>query len=807
MTDQADIVIIGGGVTGCSIAYHLAKLTGGTGRIVLIDKGELTSGSTHHAAGLVTQYNPSQTMMRFRRYSIELYHELDVFEQTGSLRIASTPEQLAEMRRGVSRARGIGLDVELLEPEAALARMPAASPDALHGGIWVPEDGWLDPHRTTYALANAARALGVEIIQHCRVTGIDRGYHGEIVGVRTEDGRIATEQVVNAAGMWAPRVCAMVGGWVPSTPVDHQHIALAAVEGHELPRDMPCFRDPDNLVYGKAEAGGVLFGGYEPNAPARWIDGVPWEHSARTVPADEERFVQLMEGAIRRFPFLERAGVVSLICHPDAMTPDANPLLGPMPGVPGFWIAAGLSLNGFGGAGGMGKTLAEWMIHGETEWDVSGYRPWRFPDVYRDPKHAALAGEETYRYYYRLRYPYDQDERGRPTRLSALHSRLQEAGTVFGVKSGFERAEYVEPGRPWRRMGADQREWGWGRMPFFDVIGEEHRALRETAGLIDLSSFGKLAIEGPDACALLQFACDAELDRPVGSVIYTQMLDHRGGVVADVTVTRLAEDRYRMVTGAGAVATDRGWLAGIAHRAQYDVTIREVSDELAVIGIWGPRAKAIMAAVTTADLTNEAFPFGTGQDLLIGSAPAFAQRITYVGEFGYELYVEHAWATAVWDALLAAGGEHGIRVCGYRALDGLRMEKGYRYIGTDLTPGDTPDQAGLAFCARKEADYIGKDALEARRAEGFATRIRTLVIGDGDWLPVYGGEAVSLDGAVVSRVRSAAYGYTAGRMLAFAYLPIDLPEGAEVTVETLDGEATAVVAADRLVDPAGDRMR
>ena len=370
---------------------------------------------------------------------------------------------------------------------------------------------------------------------------------------------------------------------------------------------------------------------------------------------------------------------------------------------------------------------------------------------------------------------------------------------MFGVKSGFERAEYVEPGQPWRRMGADQREWGWGRMPFFASIGDEHRAMREAAGIIDLSSFGKILVEGPDALALVQFACDAELDRPVGSVVYTQMLDHRGGITADVTVTRLADDAFRMVTGAGTVATDRGWLEGIAHRLQLDVAIRDQSDELAVIGVWGPQVRAMLPELDLA--------FGTGADVEIAGAPAFAQRITYVGEFGFELYVREAHATAIWDELLERGAPHGIRVCGYRALDGLRMEKGYRYIGTDLTPSDTPDQAGLAFCARKEADYVGKEALEVRRAEGFATRIRTLAIGDGDWLPVYGGEAVSIDGAVVSRIRSVAYGYTVGRMLAYAYLPVDVPEGAEVVVETLDGDATAVVTADRLVDPAGDAMR
>ncbi len=803
MIERADVVVIGGGVTGCSIAYHLARA--GAGSVVLVEKGELTSGSTHHAAGLVTQYNPSQTMMRFRRYSIELYTELEVFERTGSLRIASSPEQLAELRRGVSRARGIGLDVSLLSPEECLERMPAASPASLHGGIWVPEDGWLDPHRTTYALANAARELGVEIVQRCRVTGIRRRPDGAVAAVETEQGAIETPCIVNAAGMWAPRVCAMVGTWVPSTPVDHQHIALTAVPGHELPRDMPCFRDPDNLVYGKSEAGGILFGGYEPDAPARWIDGVPWDHGARSMPADEERFAQLMQGAIRRFPFLERAGVVALICHPDAMTPDANPLLGPMPGVPGFWVAAGLSLNGFGGAGGIGKAVAEWITAGETEWDVSGYRPWRFHSVYRDPKHAAIAGQETYRYYYRLRYPYDQDEWGRPSRLSALHSRLQEAGTVFGVKSGFERAEYVDPAAPWRRMGADQRGWGWGAPPFLDLIGEEHRAMRETAGIIDLSSFGKIRVSGPDALVLLELACDAAIDRPVGSVVYTQMLDHRGGVIADVTVTRLAADDFRMVTGAGALAADLGWLAGIAHRLALDVGLADESDALTVIGLWGPAVRAIMAAACAEDVAD--IEFATGRDIRVGPAPCFAQRITYVGEHGFELYVDPRWAVAVWDALHAAGAEHGLRVCGYRALDGLRLEKGYRYIGTDLTPSDTPDQAGLAFCARKDADFIGKEALAARRAAGFATRIRTLAIGDGEWAPAYGGEAVECDGAVIGRLRSVAYGYTVGRMLGYAYLPTAVGEGAVLTVETLDGPVAATVVADRLVDPDGTRMR
>src|SRR5919204_3806634 len=447
--DRAGVVVVGGGVTGTSVAYHLALA--GVTDVLLLEKGELTSGSTCHAAGLVTQFNPSPTMMGFRRYSVELYRELGVFETLGSLRIASSRESLMELRRGASRARGIGLDVDVIGPTEALALMPAASPESLHGAVWIGADGCVDPHTATYALADAARALGVRIRTGTRVTGIRLGPRREVRAVETDAGAVETEAVVNACGMWAPQLAAMVGAFAPSVPVDHQHIALEAVAGHELPRDMPCFRDTDNLVYGRAEAGGALFGGYEPDPVARWVDGVPWEHGARALPPDHDRFAQLMAGAVRRFPFLRGAGVGPLLCHPDAMTPDGNPLLGPVPGVTGFWMAAGLSLNGFGGAGGLGKALAELVTEGAAEEDVQPYRPWRFGGPYRDSTFAAAAAREVYKYYYRLRYPYDVSEAGRPKRISPLHGRLEARGAVFGTKNGWERADWFEPGRPARR--------------------------------------------------------------------------------------------------------------------------------------------------------------------------------------------------------------------------------------------------------------------------------------------------------------------------------------------------------------------
>src|SRR5437016_3501450 len=455
LPSRARAVVIGGGVTGTSVAYHLAQA--GWRDTVLLEKADLTSGSTCHAAGLVTQFNPSPTMMRFRRYSIELYRRLGIFETVGSLRFASSREQLLEQQRGVSRARAIGLDVDVVSPEQAAQLMPAISRDSLFGAVWVPGDGALDPHTATFALAKAAQELGVTVLTGTRVTGMELSGRGVVQAVLTETGRIETEVVVIACGIWGPQVAAMAGAFVVSTPVDHQHAALLAVPGHEMPHDMPCFRDPDNLVYGKAEAGGMVLGGYEPNPVARWIDGVPWEHAGVSLPPDQARFEPLLAGAARRFPFAHEAGIVKLVCHPDAMTPDAGPLVGPVPGVHGLYMAAGLSLNGFGGAGGIGRAIAELVTGSEPELDLYPYRPWRFGPVHQDHRYAAELARESYKYYYHLRYPFDSDEWGRPRRTSALHTRMQDLGAVFGVKHGWERPDYFDPARPWRRAAADQR--------------------------------------------------------------------------------------------------------------------------------------------------------------------------------------------------------------------------------------------------------------------------------------------------------------------------------------------------------------
>jgi 4-methylaminobutanoate oxidase (formaldehyde-forming) len=806
--DQASVVVIGGGITGCSVAYHLA-LAGWTD-ILLVEKAQLTAGSTCQAAGLVTAFNPSSTMMRFRRYSIELYRRLGAFETVGSLRLASSPEQLRELERTASRARGIGLDAGVIGAEEARRLMPAISPDSLYGAVHLAGDGYLDPHGATHAVADAARALGVRIRTGTRVTGFELSARREITRVLTDADPIDTELVVDAAGIWAPQVAAMVGAWIPSTPVDHQHIALKAVPGSELPRDMPCFRDPDNLVYGKSEQGGMVFGGYELDPVSRWEDGVPWEHAARSLPPDYERFAPLMAGAIRRFPFLADAEAIRLVCHPDAMTPDANPLLGPLPGVRGFWVAAGLSLNGFGGGGGIGQAMAGWITTGDPGVDVGPFRAWRFSDVYRDPTFAAGLARETYSDYYRLRYPYDADLAGRPRRLSPLHGRLQDRGAVFGTKAGWERADLHDPGRPWRRAGRDQASYGWTRPPWLDRVIAEVAAVRERAGIIDLTSFGKIEVSGPGALPLLQRLSANQVDRAVGAVVYTPWCDERGGMVADVTVTRLADDRFRVVTGAGYVAADVAWVRSHVEDGER-VSIDDVSGAFATIGLWGPLARDVLGPATSDDVSDPALPLRTARTIHVGPAPVLAARLSYAGELGWELTTEAAWAVEVWDRLWATGAALGLEPFGYRALDSLRMEKGFRYYGTDLTMLETPYEAGLgAFVRLDTGEFVGRAALQAARdapVDETARRLRTLRIGGSDWLPVYGGEAVRANREVIGRLRSVAYGPTVSTTIGYAYCPATLADGTELEVDVFDERVPATIAADVLVDPEGIRIR
>jgi 4-methylaminobutanoate oxidase (formaldehyde-forming) len=775
----------------------------------MVEKNEVTSGATCMAAGLLTQFNSSPTMMRMRKYSSELYMELGVYDKVGSLRMAAGKQQHLTLQRAVSTAKGVGLEVEMIGPEEALNIMPWASKDELFSAVYLPNDGHLDPHGTTYAVAKAAKDLGAEIYTHTRVIGIDLSPAGEVTMVKTDKGNIKTGIVVNAAGLWGKQVAAMVGVNVPTTPVVHQHLALQAVPGKELPDDGPCFRDTDRLIYGRPEHGGILFGGWELNPPSIWEDSVPWSHAATETPSDFDRYEHLLVNAIKRFPFLEEAGIERLVAHPDAFTPDSRPLLGPWPTVKGFWMACGLSMEGFGGAGGIGKAMAEWITTGETEYDLFGFHAWRFGRNFQDPYYAASCGRECYRYYYYTRYPQDEDTEMRPRRITPLNYRLQDLGAVFGKKNGWERVNYVDPGQPWRRAGEDQRaSGGWVKAPHFDLVAEECKALRERVGMVDMTGFGKIEFKGPGTLPLLNRLAVTEMDKPVGSVIYTQFCNHKGGILADVTITRLAEDHYRLVTGSGFVDNDMGHIRARVSGDEPAVEIRDTTEDYAVIGFWGPKSREVLQRVTEDDVSNAAIPYMMSKVIRIGCAEVLAQRVSYGGELGWELYCKVVTAIVVWDNLWEAGQQFDIRAIGYYALNSLRLEKGYLYYSDDITSLENPYEAGIGFTVSRNKAFIGSEALAKVKADGVKQRLCTITIGGDDWLALYGGEAVVASGKVVGRLRGAGYGHTTRKNIGNIYLPLDLAKpGTPLEVE-LFGERIPAVVTDRvLYDPKGEKLR
>jgi 4-methylaminobutanoate oxidase (formaldehyde-forming) len=795
---NARVVVVGGGVGGCSILYWLTKL--GWSDVVLVDRAELTSGSTFHSAGLVGQLRSSLSLTKMMMSSVELYRTLgeEVGLETGwcevgSLRLASTQERMEELARQSGWAKTFGLPLELVSPEEAQRLFPPMTTDGVLGAAYLPTDGYIDPSQLTFALAEGARRGGAEIHQHTRVTAIPVE-RGRVTGVVTDKGEIEAEIVVNAGGMFAKEVGALAGVNVPIVPMAHEYLILKPTG---LPLDMPTMRDPSLLVYFRPESGGLIMGGYERH-PAPWsLDGIPADFNGKLLAEDWPRFEELMTNAIVRVPSLEEMEAVKLINGPEAFTPDGEFILGPTE-VRGLWTAAGFCAHGLAGAGGLGRLVAEWIVEGVPSLDVWEMDSRRFGRAYRSPRYTLDRTLEVYETYYDVKYPGHERTAGRPLRLSPTYARLAELGAAFGEKSGWERANWFEP----NAASGDEslRPRGWAGRLWSPAIGTEHLACRETAALFDETSFAKIEISGQGAPALLERLCANRVARDVGAITYTSMLNARGGIECDFTVTRLAEDRFRVVTGTAFGQHDLAW---IRQHATGDVAVEDVTSAYACLGLWGPKAREILQPLTTTPLD---FPYMRACELAVGAVPCLALRVTYVGELGWELYCASEFGLALWDEIWEPGRELGLVAGGYKAIDSLRLEKGYRVWGADITPDDTPFEAGLGFAVKLDKDdFVGREALLG--AGEPERRLCCLVLADPRAVAL-GSEPVRVEGADAGRVTSGGYGYSVERSIAYAYLPAERSEpGQPVAVEIFGEWVGGEVAVEPLFDPAGERVR
>ena len=808
LPSQAQVVIIGGGVGGCSIAYHLTQM--GWTDVVVLDRNELTSGSTFHSAGLVGQLRSDVNLTKLIRYSTDLYRRLKAetghdpgWREVGSLRLASSPERMEELKRQVGLARSFGLPLELIGPSEALELFPLMTLEQVEGAVYLPTDGFIDPNGLTMGLAAGAKSRGARIFTHTRVQSI-RAVNGHVDRVVTDQGEIQAEVVVNAAGQWAGEIGAMLGVRLPVIPMAHLYLITRPIAG--VRSDFPTMRDPDLLVYFREEVGGLVAGGYERN-PAPWaLDGIPPDFNNKLLPPDWDRFTPLMENAIRRVPALERAEVVQLINGPEGFTPDGEYLLGPTP-VRGFWVAAAFCAHGLAGAGGLGKVMAEWIIHGHTEWDVWRLDLRRFGSNYSSQPYVLARTVETYSKYYDIHYPHEDRQSARDLRRSPAYPQLRGLGAAFGEKTGWERPNWFTPYEAVADHG--HLPSGWERHHWSPAIGYEHLATRERAGLFDETSFSKLELRGPGALAALQYLCANDLDRPVGSVVYTSMLNPRGGIECDFTVTRLAADHFRIITGTAFGQHDLSWIQ-LNMPSGNSVWVEDTTGSYACFGLWGPRARAILQQLTKQDLSNAAFPYMTARQITVGDVPALALRVTYVGELGWELYCSMEYGHRLWEVLWEAGQPEGLVAAGYRAIDSLRLEKGYRYWSAEISPDYSPFEAGLGFAVKLgKGDFLGRQALLRQKEEGLRRKLCCLVL-SGESSVAIGNEPIRLRAGdlVVGWVTSGGYGYAVRTSIAYGYLPVEqAAPGTQLDVEILGERVAAEVVREPLWDPKGERIR
>ena len=764
---HADVVVIGGGIIGCSTAYHLArdhKL-----KVVLLEQNRLTSGSTWHAAGLVGQLRSSASITQVLKYSVDLYKKLDAetglatgWKMSGCLRLATNENRWIEYKRLATTAKSFGMEMHLLSPADVKKMWPLMNVDDLVGASYLPTDGQASPSDIAQSLAKGARMHGAQLIEGARVTSFDI-VEGCVIAINTTLGKISCEKIVNCGGQWARQIGVMAGVSVPLQSVKHQYLITEKIDG--LSPDAATIRDPDRRTYFKEEVGGLVFGGYEPN-PIAWTQGdVPDNFEFQLFDDDWDHFEQHMGEAMARVPALQKAGIKKMINGPESFTPDGNFILGAAPELKNFFVGAGFNAFGIASGGGAGWVLADWVASGEAPMDLWVVDIRRFSDLHKDRAWTSERTLEAYGKHYSIGFPHEEYQSGRPRIVSPLYDRLKNLNACFGSKLGWERPNWFAP------KSVEPRDiYSMGRQNWFAAVGEEHRCVRERVGIFDQSSFAKYELRGKDAAQALSWICANTVDRPAGKLAYTQLLNSRGGIECDLTVARIAEDHFYIVTGTGFRTHDFAWIADHI-KPGLDAKLTDITEAYGTLSVMGPNSRAVIQTVTASDMSNAAFKFGEVKEILIAGYKVGALRVTYVGELGWELHMPIAATGDVFDALMAAGRAYGVAPAGYRALESLRLEKGYRAWSSDITPNDTPLHAGLGWAVKMKSNqpFLGREAIEktsqaplTKMLAGFTTEREDIVLS--------GRETILRDGKLAGYLTSGGYGYTVGKPIGFGYV-------------------------------------
>lgn len=809
LPSSSRIIVIGGGIVGCSTAYHLSRLGQ---EVILLERAKLTSGSTWHAAGLVGQLRTSANITQLLGYSVELYDRLEQetglasgWKMNGGLRLACNESRWTEVKRQATTAHSFGLDMQLLTPAEAQQLWPLMDVSDLVGAAFLPSDGQANPADITQSLAKGARMAGAQLFEDIAVDAIEVN-NGKIKAVITAQGRIECEKVVACCGQWTRALAKSVGVNVPLVSVQHQYMVTEAIDG--VTADLPTLRDPDRLIYFKEEVGGLVMGGYEPN-PKPWAEaGIPDGFHFTLLENDWEHFEPLMQQALARVPGLADTGIKELINGPESFTPDGNFILGEAPELKNFYVGAGFNAFGIASGGGAGMALAEWVAAGEPPFDLWPVDIRRFGRNHWDTGWVRSRTLEAYGKHYTMAWPFEEHDSGRLLRRSPLYDRLKTQRACFGEKLGWERPNWFASADE-----APKDQYSFNRQNWFDAVGREHQAARERVVIIDQSSFAKFLLTGKDAEVALNWICANDIVKPPGSLTYTQMLNRKGGIECDLTVARMADDQFYIVTGTGFATHDFNWIQrNIDNNLQ--ASLVDITSSRAVLSLMGPKAREVLAKVTDADLSNNHFPFASVREIGIAGAPVLALRITYVGELGWELHIPTEFAVTVYEALMAAGEEFGISNAGYRAIESLRLEKAYRAWGADIGPDYTPLEAGLSWAVKlnKNTPFLGREALLEQQAQPLTKRLAGFTVADSD-IVLLGRETIYRNGERVGWLASAGFGYSIGKNIGYGY--VRNPAGVDQEY-LLNGDYELEVATERvrceiflqpLYDPQNQRVK